>query len=111
MSKINPSVGKRISRTKFEHERKKFEKSFPELNKAVFLGADTFKRLLDVPGMVGAYIYFGLDDAGNLNVMLAPANADNKLIMGGVSGKDGEDPSNVENNGLICPPVCPGLDD
>ncbi|MCJ8164525.1 hypothetical protein MKJ04_06675 [Pontibacter sp. E15-1] len=64
--------------------------------RAHFFGREILQKILDQEGCVGIRMYYGLDDAGNKQLVLIGANAD---------GEDQEE-GTVADRSKVCPPDC-----
>ena len=73
---------------------------------------DAFDVILKKPGCTGLRIYFAMDDANMVKLVIVGVNDKNEdmLTPMGADGKDG-DPGDIIENGIRCPTVCPPLSD
>ena len=59
-------------------------------------GKDMLRKLLNVPGAAGIYVFNGLDGDGKVHLVFKAADENGKIIQNGVA----------YNSGLTCPPYC-----
>lgn len=99
-------IDRQEARRMADHYRQRFPDSKTE---SVLMNADLVRKVLDQKGCVNLKMYPVLNAAGELTLVLAPADAEgNRLpvILAEAGMKDGED--RVLNRGTSTPP--PGLD-
>lgn len=61
--------------------------------------ADSFRALLDQPGVKNVRVYFGMDDNLKVHLVTVGVNATGEEILNGATS--------IIEDGLQCPPICP----
>lgn len=114
-NQFKPTIGARVAKTdaqkwidKYDEERKDKKKD----TKSIFYGKDVLQQIINTPEASGISIFLCKkfnDYAGKdtVNFVLVPTKEDGTLIWSQNSGKDGDDPTGWDD-GLSCPPTCPG---
>ena len=95
-------AGERIPLEKAKQMIQAYQQSNREGLHSVYYSIETFKRLMQVPGIVGVSVYYGLDENGKLHPIFVPVNSDRNNIYSSADGG-----SVVEEFGAQCPPFCP----
>lgn len=93
-----------------------FKEKYPESKvEGLIISSKLVRKLIDHKGCANVKFYYGLDDDGELTLILAPADAKGQRIgvvmdangtlrQAEVGGKDGRDDDVLNNGGRVPPP-------
>lgn len=77
-----------------------FQRSFPEANKAYFVGSNHLKTIMNQEFCIGVRIYNAYDSVSESNTVVLVGVDENGNDM-----KEGV----IVDRAVICPPVCPSI--
>ena len=105
--KFSKTDGGSISNDQAKAWMKNYKDKHPAKDAVIsrFIGTDMVNAVLNQDGCVGFRVYFGYDDAGQIQIFLVGSRADGSNIW---PGEAGSGPNAILADGTMpCPPYCP----
>lgn len=107
---INSSVGDPIDLATAKSWAFNYRKSHPEETLSHFFGFEIIEKILSQADCVGIRIYYGINDAGEKQLMLVGVDATGENLLPLEGARISEDGNIIGDASWPCPSTCPTVD-